>query len=319
MTRLAVLSDIHGNLPALEAVLADLAQFPVDQVIVAGDVINWGPFSAQVMERVAAGGWTVIRGNNEYYLLDYDTPRAPAAWGNRSQWAMLGWLRAQLAGRWHNAIAAWPDTLSLRFPDAPAIRVVHGSARANTDSLYPHVPDSELAEQLMGVEEPTVVAGHTHLPMERLVPRPGPANGRRAEATDTWQLLNPGSVGVPLDGHHLGRYLLLEGSPEGWRATFRAVPIDPAPVLAEFDRQNFVEQIGVVGYFVQEEFRHARLELLPFLLWHRQHRAGQPFSFDLLDDYWRANPVEYLPEPYVHAWKDRPASAMPPTGGFSGS
>ena len=47
MTQLAILSDIHGNLPALEAVLADLAQFKVDQVVVAGDVINWGPFSAQ--------------------------------------------------------------------------------------------------------------------------------------------------------------------------------------------------------------------------------------------------------------------------------
>ena len=82
LTTLAVLSDLHGNLPALEAVLADLAQFQVDQAIVAGDVINWGPFSAQVMERVTAGGWAVIRGNNEFYLLDYDTPRAPAAWSN---------------------------------------------------------------------------------------------------------------------------------------------------------------------------------------------------------------------------------------------
>jgi Icc-related predicted phosphoesterase len=52
MTRLAILADIHGNLPALEAVLADLAQFPVDHVVVAGDVINWGPHSAEVMAQV---------------------------------------------------------------------------------------------------------------------------------------------------------------------------------------------------------------------------------------------------------------------------
>lgn len=50
MTRLAILSDMHGNLPALEAVLRDLSQFKVERVIVAGDVINWGPFSAQVYE-----------------------------------------------------------------------------------------------------------------------------------------------------------------------------------------------------------------------------------------------------------------------------
>lgn len=77
MTRLATLADIHGNLLALEVVLADLAQSEIDQVIVAGDVINWGPFSAPVMARVAAAGWARIRGNNEDYLLDYATPRAP--------------------------------------------------------------------------------------------------------------------------------------------------------------------------------------------------------------------------------------------------
>ena len=61
MTRLAVLADLHGNLPALEAVLQDLSQFRVDRVIVAGDVVNWGPFSAQVLERVTREGWAVVR------------------------------------------------------------------------------------------------------------------------------------------------------------------------------------------------------------------------------------------------------------------
>jgi len=298
LTKLAVLADLHGNLPALEAVLDDLAQFAVDQVIVAGDVINWGPFSAPVMERVAAEGWTVIRGNNEYYLLDYDTPRAPAAWSDRNQWAMLGWLRAQLAGRWHSVIAAWPDTLSLRFPDAPAIRVVHGSPRSNIEPLYPHAPEAELAERLRGVDEPTVIAAHTHLAMERRIPRPA-LNGRG----DRWQVLNPGSVGVPLDGQFLGRYLLLDGDTSGWRATFRAVPIDPAPVLAEFDRQRFVEQIGLVGHFVQEEFRHARLALSPFLRWHRAHHAGRPFGPELLAAYQAVDPAPYLPEAYRDGWR----------------
>src|SRR5690242_4951955 len=101
MTRLAILSDIHGNLPALEAVIQDLDQFQVDHVIVAGDVINWGPFSAQVVERVVREGWAVIRGNNEFYLLDYNTPRAPRLWQS-DDWPLLPWLHAQLAGHWHS-------------------------------------------------------------------------------------------------------------------------------------------------------------------------------------------------------------------------
>ena len=80
MTRLAILADIHGNLPALAAVRADLATQAVDRVIVAGDLINWGPCSAQVVEQVVADGWDVVRGNHELILLDYGTPRAPAAW-----------------------------------------------------------------------------------------------------------------------------------------------------------------------------------------------------------------------------------------------
>jgi len=122
MTRLAILSDIHGNLPALEAVLQDLSQFTVDHVIVAGDVIDRGPFSVQVLERVTREGWAVIRGNAEFYLLDYNTPRAPAEWSDPTLFPLHLRLHRQLNGRWLTAIAAWPDTLSLRFPDAPPRR-----------------------------------------------------------------------------------------------------------------------------------------------------------------------------------------------------
>jgi predicted phosphodiesterase len=289
MTRLAVLADIHGNLPALTAVLADLARFPVDDVIVAGDVINWGPFSAAVLAVVAERGWVALRGNNEYYLLDHLTPRAPAAWSNRTQWAMLDWLRGQVSTAQHRAIAAWPDTLSLCYPDAPALRVVHGSPRGNNDPLYLNAPEAELAAALAGVEEHTVIAGHTHLPMDRQV--------------GGWRVLNPGSVGVPLDGQHLGRYLLLEGSALGWQPTFRSVPIDPAPVLAELERQGFRAQTGLVGHFVMEEFRHARLELLPFLNWRKAHCPDAPFTEALLPAYAQVNPRDYLPAPYQAGWQ----------------
>ena len=83
MTRIAVLADIHGNLPALNAVIDDMARFAVDHVVVAGDSVNWGPFSREVLEIIAARKWAVIRGNNAYYALDYATGRAPDV-GHRS-------------------------------------------------------------------------------------------------------------------------------------------------------------------------------------------------------------------------------------------
>jgi len=246
MTRLAILADIHGNLPALEATLADLAAFSADGVVVAGDLINWGPFSAAVVERVVAAGWAVIRGNNEFYLLDYDTPRAPTAWSDPTQFTMLPWLRRQLAGPLHARIAAWPDTLSIRPPDAPPLRILHGSARSNSEGIFPTVGEAELALLLAGVSEGTIVAAHTHLPLDRRIGR--------------WHILNPGSVGVPLQGELIASYLLLDGDQSGWRGTFRRVPIDNDVLFAAFTESGFAAECGVVGELVIDEFRTARLQ-----------------------------------------------------------
>jgi predicted phosphodiesterase len=295
MTRLAVLADIHGNLPALEAVLADMAPFGVDQVIVAGDVINWGPHSAEVTARVAQAGWPVIRGNNEFYLLDYDTPRAPAAWSDRRQWPLLPWLREQLAGRWTTAIAGWPDSLSLRFPDAPPLRVVHGSPRSNTEPMFPGATDADLAAMLAGVDEQTVIAAHTHLPMDRQVP--GRPDG------ECWRVLNPGSVGNPLDGVAVCRYLLLEGSAAGWRASARELPLDPGPVLRDFEREAFGQVCGVVGQLVMREHRHARIELLPFLTWRQANCPQRELNDALLAEYDQVDAGPYVLEAYRPGWE----------------
>jgi predicted phosphodiesterase len=279
MTRLAILADIHGNLPALEAVLADLATFPVDGVVVAGDLINWGPFSATVVERAISEGWAVIRGNNEFYLLDYDTPRAPAAWADPTQYTMLPWLRRQLAGPLHTRIAAWPDTLSICPPDAPPLRILHGSAHSNSEGIVPQVTTAELAVLLDGVQEETVVAAHTHLPFDRRIGR--------------WHLLNPGSVGVPLQGELAASYLLLEGDHTGWCGTFQRVPIDNAALFAAFVETGFAAECGVVGELVIDEFRTARLQVLPFLLWRQATCPTAPFDAATLARFRAIAPPAY--------------------------
>jgi predicted phosphodiesterase len=281
MTKLAILSDIHGNLPALEAVLQDLSQFKMDHVIVAGDVINWGPFSTQVMERVTREGWAVIRGNNEFYVLDYNTPRAPSEW---EEYSLLPWLHRQLNGHWRTVIAAWPDALSLRFPDAPPLRVVHGSPHSPREPIYPISTEDEIEFMLAGVEESTVVAAHTHLPMDRRVGR--------------WRILNPGSVGVPLDGMFCARYMLLESNTEGWHPAFRSVTFDYDPLFREFERQGFVEECGVDGHLVVEEFKTARLQIHPFSHWRKACRPDEPVSMKLLDEFSTINKWDYTPRAY---------------------
>ena len=284
MTTLAILADIHGNLPALEAVIADMAQFQIDHVVVAGDVINWGPFSPQVLERVTRAGWAVIRGNNELYLVDYNTPRAPAAWSDRTQYSVMAWLHEQLRGRWQHVIAAWPDSISLRYPDAPPVRVVHGSPRSAFEGLYPTATDAELVAALAGVQETTIITGHTHLEMDRIAGQ--------------WRILNPGTIGCPIDGGDGARYMLLEARSGEWHASFRNVPYNIAPLFAEFERQRFVETCGVVGQLIVEEFHTARLRLASFNAWHSAVCPQTPISTALLAEFAKVNAWDYIPRPY---------------------
>lgn len=281
MTRLAILADIHGNLPALHAVMEDMAQFQPDHVVVAGDMINWGPFSAQVMEIIQREGWSVIRGNNEFYLLDYNTPRQPPHW---KEYSLLPWLYQQLKGDWHRVIATLPDELSLRFPDTPPIRVVHGVPGNCWVSMNPAQSETELAGHLEGVVETTIIGAHSHIAMHRQI--------------GIWQILNPGSVGVPLDGEQTAAYMILEGDTNGWHPTFRRIPFDLNPLLEEFTRQAFLEQCGVVAELVIQEFRSARLAVHPFNDWKRQYFPDQEVTADLLTRFHQVDPWLHTPRLY---------------------
>jgi len=284
MTKLAILSDIHANLPALEAVIDDLSQFSVDCVIVAGDVINFGPFTQQAVQRVVENKWAVIRGNGELFLLDYGTPRAPKEWDDSINFPIPPWLNRQLDNYWKNTIATWADTLTLRFSDAPSIRVVHGTPQSHWDSLYPTLTDEKITELLGDVEEDTVIAGHTHLPLDR-------RSGR-------WHLLNPGSIGVPLDGQFTASYMLLNGDKEGWQPTFRRVPFDYEPIYREFERLGFVEECGVIGRLYIEVFKTARPQL-GYIRWRALHHPTEPSSMELLSEYFeKCNWWEYANKAY---------------------
>ena len=282
MTRLALLADIHGNLPALEAVLARLATQAVDQVVIAGDVINWGPFSAAVLERVCGQGHAIIRGNNEYYLLEYGTARMPAHWRD---YELLPWLHGQLDDHWRREIACWPDELSLRFADAMPLRVVHGAPGDHLCSLHPLLDEATLAGRLAEVAEPTVVAAHSHLPLDRQ------AGGRH--------LINPGSVGVPLDGRPgIARYALLEGRPAGWSVRQQCVSYDLTPLFAEFARQGFAEQYGITAQLVIEEFRTATLQVHPFNVWRQSCCPRALLNAATLARFRAADILQYTPPEY---------------------
>lgn len=283
MTRLAVLADIHGNMPALEAVMADMARFRVDQVVVAGDTVNWGPFSREALEAATQRGWAVIRGNNALYALDWQTRRMPSHW---AAFTLPDYLREQLGEKGMRTIACLPDTLSLRFADAPAVRVVHGIPGDHWTAIFPESPVQEVRQWLREVEEDTVIAAHSHIPLARQV--------------DRWRIFNPGSVGVPLDGDRRASYMILDGDWQGWRlAAHRRVAFDYAPIFARFERDGFVERCGITGSLVIEEFRTARLQVHPWQMWKRQHHPQAEESDEMLRAFLALDDARaYMPRSY---------------------
>jgi putative phosphoesterase len=180
----ALLYDIHGNLPALEAVLADAGA--VDEFLLGGDYATFGAWPVETIERLRElerAEW--IRGNVDRWLVD------PAGMPDFME-ELVERSREMIGDELCRELAALPETAT-----RGDTLYCHGSPVSDMDSFYPEPHETD-AERLGGVTARRVVFGHTHLSFER----DGP-NGV--------QLVNPGSVGMPLDGDHRAAYAVIDG------------------------------------------------------------------------------------------------------------
>jgi predicted phosphodiesterase len=226
MMRTAILSDIHGNLPALEAVMDDIRRIAPDQVIVNGDILNRGPQSRECLWAVRAMGWPVVFGNHEEYALkrlDGHTPEDLLG----AFWYPFQRVADELSADEVAYLRALPRDYVLDVPGLPAMRIVHGSMRALNDALGFWMSDAELLEAVEGAPEPIVIGAHSHRTFERRV-------------GDRW-LLNSGSVGAPFNGDPGAQYLLMTARDGTWEAEFRSVAYDRTPVYAAWARSGELE------------------------------------------------------------------------------
>ena len=174
--RVAAISDIHGNLPPLEAVLAEIEREDVDAIVVVGDTII-GPSPVEVFDVVTGLGAHVVRGNAEDEVV-----RRSMRFGPLATWC------ADLLGDERLATAdAWPLTLELDIEGLGRVLVCH-STPASDEPIYTSItPDDELRQLLGPVDADVLLCGHTHMQYDRTL-----SSGLR--------IVNPGSVGMPYDG-----------------------------------------------------------------------------------------------------------------------
>jgi diadenosine tetraphosphatase ApaH/serine/threonine PP2A family protein phosphatase len=199
---LGLLYDVHGNLRALEAVLADC---PAKQFLLGGDYATFGAWPRETVARLRELDAEWIRGNVDRWLVDpSDAPEPVLPLIERS--------RELIGEELSRELAALPESTTRE-----GTLYCHASPLSDMDSFYPEPQDTD-AERLMGVEARRVVFGHTHLQFAR----PGPGG---------IELVNPGSVGIPLDGDHRAAYAVVHDDGEvelrrvdyDWRAVAREV------------------------------------------------------------------------------------------------
>ena len=209
--RLAVMSDIHGNLPALEAVLSDLKQYETDGIIVAGDLVG-GPQTVETIRLLRSLGSSMIRGNSDNGLLRYDAGQVPAYRYTYRQFALPRWIHRHMDRETLDFIKSLPEQRVVEITDTAAVRVVHGSPRDPSESIFPDHDPFTLDLALAQTDEPVLVCGHTHIPWK------AERDGKLA--------LNPGAVCGSRNGEVGAQYALLTWDNDHWQVRHCTIPYD---------------------------------------------------------------------------------------------
>jgi len=221
----AAIYDIHGNLPALEAVCADVRHAGADLVVVGGDVLP-GPMPRETMACLLNLDVPVrfIHGNGDREVLAARRGIETGAVPERFREAMR-WNAAQLRPGDEDLLAGWPSTLAIQVDGLGEVLFCHATPRNDTEIFTRLTPDERLLPIFAAVDAPVVVCGHTHMQFDRTIGRT--------------RVINAGSVGMPFG--EPGAYWLLLGP----GVQFRHTPYDLAAAA---------ERIRATAYPQAEEF-----------------------------------------------------------------
>ncbi len=213
--RIAIFSDVHANLPALEAVLADMESRGIGTRYCLGDLVGYATFPNEVAEAIRGLSIPCIMGNYDQGVGNSSDEcgcaykdAASEVLGKRS----IAWSNAHTTEANKAFLRALPSEIPLLLGDL-RLMLVHGSPRRINEYLYEDRPDASLERLLDITGSDVLVCGHTHIPWHRVLP-----SGRHA--------INEGSVGKPKDGDPRACYVILEAKGADPKAEFVRVPYD---------------------------------------------------------------------------------------------
>jgi putative phosphoesterase len=225
--QIAAIYDIHGNVRALEAVLAEIEEIGPDWIVVGGDLAS-GPMPGETLDRLTALGRRTrcIRGNSDREVVAYYDGHPGPGYDENPFTSVLAWTAERITWSQRDFLANLPEHAVVEAEGLGEVLFCHGSPRSDEEIITSATPEDRLRAMLRGVAQDVIVCGHTHMQFEREV------DGKR--------VINAGSVGMPYEGEP-GAYWLLLGPTASFRRT-------------SYDVQCAAHEILVSGFPGAEEF-----------------------------------------------------------------
>lgn len=227
MQSLTIFGDIHANLPALEAVIADMKARNLAPLYCLGDLVGYGTFPNEVTETIRNMNIPTIMGNYDQGVGNSSddcgcayTNSVAEALGKRS----IAWSNQNTTEDNKIFLRQLPADIPLRL-EGLRVRLVHGSPRKINEYLFADRPDATLERLLDMAEADVLVCGHTHMPYHRILP-----SGRH--------IVNAGSVGKPKDGNPQACYVVLEANDKDLSVNF---------IRASYDIERAAQAIEASG------------------------------------------------------------------------
>jgi predicted phosphodiesterase len=271
--QIAVISDLHGNWPALEAVMNEIRKLGVEKIICLGDMVDPLPASRRVFEFLMDQKTPMIRGNHEDYIVaSFENPDHPI--NSQLRFKPVQLVASTFSSREVEALKRLPLQFSIDENSPSGLLLCHASPHSNTRGWHFHKSE-DMDRELETVVPQTIVCGHWHDPK-----------------TINWKdktLVTAGSVGLPLAEQFEAQFLLLERTPNGWRNQHLTVPYDAEQAISDYIQSGLFHQGGPMAWLLMCELATATRQVGPFFEWMKSNDPNP-----ITDSEWSQNIQRYL-------------------------
>lgn len=242
--KVAIISDIHANMLALEAVITDAVLQKCEHVYCLGDLALAGPQPKEVMDYVMQqNNWTIIQGNTDKMIANYN---AEVAQFLEEQYPVMANAIANDVKILDDSYRAYLDMLPPQLSttiEGTSVLMVHGSPRANNEDILPSQPLEYIEEIIDGTSEKLILCGHTHIPC-----------GYQTNSGQT--VVNVGSVGRPMTKKPQACYVVADFKDGSFELKHRFIPYDNVTAAAIMSRRDFIGADRLADLLLNPQVRH---------------------------------------------------------------